>query len=86
MSLIFLSSCNIIVINMLLFMNSYIKKIDTSVYMTNKDIVKINNETDYINRLKYDIDVSNKLSRGSMVLFLFLLTIHLSKYSIIVTF
>lgn len=86
MSLIFLSSCNIIVINMLLFVNSYMKKIDTSMYMANKDIVKINNETNYINRLKYDIDISNKLSRGSMILFLFLLTIHLSKYSIIVTF
>jgi hypothetical protein len=71
---------------MLLFVNSCMKKIGTSVYMVNKDIIKITNETDCINRLKYEVDISKKLSRSSMILFFILLTIHLSKYSITVTF
>jgi hypothetical protein len=57
------------------------KKINTSVYMMNKGIIKINNETDHINRLKNDVDISNKLSKGSMVLFYIYLNILLLLYS-----
>jgi hypothetical protein len=58
----------------MLFLNTRIQKIGTSTNMMKKDIVKINNNTENINHLKYDVHRYNKLSRGSITLFFTLLT------------
>ena len=73
---------------MILFLCPYVKKMDTSMFIMNKNntvkgLVKYDLE---ISKLKHDLDISHKLSRGSTLLFLVLLTIHLSNYTFIVTF